>query len=801
VVNFFPPKPVYPKNYDDDNTLFLVYNTAETVTTEYNPLWADEISIKPVDNDMPEVWADNGFASIEGELFYYDSVEKTSHTGQGFEAEVEVDSLGTITSIIVLNGGSGYSAYPSVNVKGGDWAKISAKVVDGEIISINVIDGGVGYSSGVGVFVFYGKVTKFKRCARSLGGNKTRNNPIGSEVRGFVIAEHHNQIVGAVLNIENFIGINNDTRQETLDWRIRHLQSLPTVFDDFTCPDISFDFYIVSENATTGIVAQYNIIVAGAFTNYRLDFGDGSYTTTSTTGTHTYSTSSTIDPVVTIGNTKCTIVQSPITRTVPTEPTNPITPTTFEIPIPQIPRIPNFNIPTIPVPPTPLIPPIVFPCLDIGPIGPINIPSIIPVVPGIPSEIFFGPLGGIPSLIAFSPIPPLPSFITFGPVPNIYVDVQVCLPTIINFGPVNVPTLVNFGPLNIPTLINFGPLHIPTLISITTPVIPTLISITAPNINIPTLISITTPSIPTLISIIVPEIGIPNEIVFVNTPGPMPAQITFANTPNFGPIRFGPAPTFSNINISGNVTYSGPSEINGTVTFSGAPTFSTIEFGQAPTINVTWSAPPTVSCTVTISCPSGGSGMRNNRSVFDPEDLSPDAVEINMGEFSIPSEIIVKFPEIPDIRVIHDLPAMIRVSAPDIPDIKILSPDVPIPTEIRLVSDLPSVIELKADNLPRYIEIDATNLPKSIPIEVPESFPSIKIDATGIPSQIQVVGIPSVIELVGAPSEIKLVLPEKPEIELVYKGSPIDVKINLDIGRITGDDGNAQCVAIVPCTR
>ena len=64
--------------------------------------------------------------------------------------------------------------------------------------------------------------------------------------------------------------------------------------------------------------------------------------------------------------------------------------------------------------------------------------------------------------------------------------------------------------------------------------------------------------------------------------------------------------------------------------------------------------------------------------------------------------------------------------------------------------------------------------------------------------EIQVVGIPPSIELIG-PSEIKLVMPDKPEIELVYKGAPIDVKINLDISRLTGEDGNAQCVTIVPC--
>ena len=159
---FFPPKQPYPKKYDNDSTLYLVFNTSETVTTEANNPWSDEISIKPVAQDKNEIWADNGFANIEGELFYYDSVEKNE----------------------------------------------------------------------------YGKINKLKRCSRNIGGTHTKHNKSGSEVRGFVIAEHHNQIVNSILNIENFVGENFSEDQTTLDWRIRHLQALPVIFDDFMNTDI-----------------------------------------------------------------------------------------------------------------------------------------------------------------------------------------------------------------------------------------------------------------------------------------------------------------------------------------------------------------------------------------------------------------------------------------------------------------------------------------------------------------------------------------------------------------------------------
>ena len=40
-----------------------------------------------------------------------------------------------------------------------------------------------------------------------------------------------------------------------------------------------------------------------------------------------------------------------------------------------------------------------------------------------------------------------------------------------------------------------------------------------------------------------------------------------------------------------------------------------------------------------------------------------------------------------------------------------------------------------------------------------------------------------------------------PEIELVYKGAPIDVKINLDVTKLTGENGEQPCFALVPCNK
>jgi len=75
----YPPVPVFPNAIDSDYTLFLVHNTVETVITADNEPWSSEILIQPVRSDGDEIWSENGFANISGELLYYDSVEKNAY--------------------------------------------------------------------------------------------------------------------------------------------------------------------------------------------------------------------------------------------------------------------------------------------------------------------------------------------------------------------------------------------------------------------------------------------------------------------------------------------------------------------------------------------------------------------------------------------------------------------------------------------------------------------------------------------------------------------------------------------------
>lgn len=603
-----PPLPLYPDKYDSDETLFLVYNTSESYLAKENTAWSEEIEIIP--SEEKELWAENGFANIGGELFYYNSVEK--------------------------------------------------KIINGKE-----------------------RIFKFKECVRNLGGEKTKYNDIGEKVRGFVIAEHHNQLVDAVLNIEDFIGRNFSENTKTLDYRIRNLENVPVIFDDYNCPDVSFTFDIIDENPSTGILASFNIDINGAFISFKLDFGDGNYTSSLLQGTHTYPPNSTPNPVFTVYNDNCSTTFTPTNRNTGVEPVVAEFNPPLEIPIPPPPEIPPILIaPFVPIENKYNIPPIVFPCLDIGGLGSISIPSLISTIGISPIRI-----EGVPSTIS-----------------------------VIGISPIKIA-----GPNNEP-------------------------------INIPSTIKIETSGIPV-------NINIPSKV------------------------EFGPAPVIP----------------------------ETIFFDSAvPELKVKWDTPPSLVCTVVIQCPgSGGSGgggvplRAQSNNWIDPLEDPSISASIEVDSIGIPSIINVIAPNIPPIVFdTSNFPSTIKVESSIPEQIKIISPDFVIPSEIKLTSDskIPSAIKLDCSGVPSSIKIES-DIPEFIGLKIPDDFPrEIKINASEIPSQIQVVGIPPVIELKGSiPSTIQLLMPEKPEIEMVYKGAPIDVKVQLDISKIAGDGQNLNCVAIVPC--
>ena len=614
----FPPIPAYPKKIDSDRTLYLVYNTTETKLCKDNAPWADEVSIVPVGINENELWSDNGFANIEGELFYYDCVEK----------------------------------------------------------NIN------------------GKVVKLKGCVRNIGGTETKFNSKGTWVRSYVVAEHHNQLLDVILKIEDFVGINFDLRQPTLDWRIRNLEELAVIFDE--CPDVNFTFNVIENNKETGILAEYLIEVIGTANSFRLDFGDGSFTTTELIGQHRYGVNDFVDPVLTISNPDCQLVVTPPERENPAEPVA-IIEEAFEIEFPEIPPFPNFTlVPCDPGEPDLNVPPIVFPCISLE-----------------------GQIGPLPSVITGPTIIMVSNVLITGP----DYPVQILHSTVEIIGDVNIPSIIIIDP--------------PTII--------------------------VEDDIPPTIVIVPPE----SDIII-------------------------------NLALDGNL----------------------------PMLEVDWGNPPEMEVALTMSRP-----VMNPRRFNDDEDLKKefgeefadlfgvsDQIKVEYEPIGIPSEIKIVPPDPSDFKVdFSDMPSEIKVNTKDLnipSEIKISGPEETIPDTINIIGgSLPDKIEIVGNEIPDSIKLEGIEIPSKIDIELSSEIPNkikleavtpiperIILDASSLPDKIEVIGIPDQIEIIGFPDSIPLTLPENPEVELVYRGSPIEVKVNMD-EMLSKDEEGHNCVMITPCPR
>lgn len=609
----FPPVPVFPKAIDSDYTLFLVYNTTETVTTAENAPWAQEIPIVPVGATEPEIWADNGFANISGELLYYDSVEKDAN----------------------------------------------------------------------------GKVNKLKNCARNLGGETTKTNKKCSWIRSYVVAEHHNQLVDAMLNTENFIGFNFDPRQETLDWRIRNLEALQIIFDDHQCPDITFTFNIIENDDVAGILAEYLIELnpPGLIATVRIDFGDGQ-SSIQLEGQHRYAVNARIDPVITITNDTCTLIQTPTERSNPAEPP-PIIEEVFDIPIPEVPEFPDFTFVPCDVPePDIQLPPLVFPCISLE-----------------------GQIGPLPSVIEGPDINLVSSVVITGPDQ----PVQILHSTVEITGGVNIPPVIELVP------------EVPPTIIIDPPIPPTIVIV------------------------------------------PPQSQITLE-----------------------------------------------LEATDLPRLEVDWGAPPDMEVALTLA-----QNVRTpERFAIDPElqnefgeefaDLfeASETMKVEYETVGIPEEIRIIPPDMPDIKVIaDDMPRSIKLDCSEahIPtDIKIHGPESPIPNSISLEG--PDEIDLvyrgkgiKLDASEVTVKLDMEQkIPERILVEMPEPIPEKIIVESKIPDRIILEGPVSIPLELPEDIAVPLKMPENPEVEMVWRGSPIDVRITLDEVLDRNADGR-NCVMITPC--
>lgn len=613
--SYFPPNYLYPDEIDNDHTLFLVYNTTDTIIATANPAWSDEIDIRPQTPDSPEIWADNGYATISGELLYYDAVEKNQ----------------------------------------------------------------------------YGKVNKLKRCTRNLGGKQTKYNPANTPIRSFVIAEHHNQLALTAIEIEKFVGTVDCQNENTLTCCLDELITADCQ-DDNACPDVQFDYNIVSSDSCEGTLIQYDITINGSFNFFQIDFGDGTSSLVPTGGTKRYAPGSVIDPFITVSNDTCEIVVTGIQRSHDNEPDANQTNTPLTLNVPNF-TFPEINIPNISLQDVNItIPPIVEQCIDIEPIS----------------------FGGI-----------------------------------------------SIGDIDIPSTI----------------------SLIAPNLNP---ISLIAPNL-SPISLIVPSIS------------PISVIDTIPDVINI----IGSIPT--SISITHNI-----------------PTTISI---TSPSISVYWGVPPLLSCVVSVTCPSSSPmafAARNATGIMNPytaltdgeiesdstvngntipqtnwaDFIDQDQMKVDYEVGGIPSVIMVEAPNIPNIKVEHDIPSKIELIAPNIPSVIQVMGMFELPPEIKLIA--PESIKL---------ELDSANLP-SITVDVPDS---IKLDCTDIPSVISIQhDIPSIISVVGVPNTIQVtgipdVLPVRfvvdEPVPVVFKAEPLEMVVKVDMQKLVTDENGEghTCVALVPC--
>jgi hypothetical protein len=587
----FPPICLYPTNYDSDFTLFLVYNTAEAKTTEDVDPWAEEIPLRPRTVGQDEIWADNGFANLAGELFYYDAVQKNTS----------------------------------------------------------------------------GKVCRLKRCVRNLGGKTTQFNQIGTWVRGFVVSEHHNQLVDAALLIENFVGENFSINPVTLDWRIRHLADSPIQGDD-VCPECNFTFEIVSTNSATGTIARYDVEINGNGT-FVLQFGDGTSTSASGSGIHVYAPGATIDPVLVVSSDLCQIVQSPIISNNPQSPLPPlpINPP-FVVPVPVPPPMPSVNIPRIVVPgPTTNIPPIVFPSVN-----PRGIPSVIQVRPpiNIPSFINITP---IPSSISIIPPIRVPSRI-LGPNIHIPSHIQIQGPNTIQIAPPPPIPPIQISPPLIPP-IRFAPGS--------AEVIPSVIRLDAPS-----QISVRS-DIPSVIDVR----GLPSHISVVG--GGMSLIHNLPNTLRFEPI---PKLEFDQESIRGVMTQIHERLID-------AVKVTLPDFNNMPKVQMDWGEIPSIKAFLKL--------QQTQQGLLDggPTEIDfPGEIKL---VHDLPESIALKAPKLEfDLEPLKSFSIPVKVPSPeDMPAFKVEMPK----QAIRL--EFPSVIPNMKIEVPDNTRIPLIYSGPPIPME------------------------------------------------------------------------------------
>lgn len=678
----------------------------------------------------------------------------------GYDTDYTLFNVYNTTQSIIVSPNEAWSEtiyiLPQLATKPEVWSTNGYATLDGELL----------YYGSVGIDYATGHVNELKNCIRNLGGTPTHFNPAGTPIYGNVVAEHHNQIARAIVNIENYTRV--------LDSKIldAEVSDTSTVADDNGCPAVNFDVTILSVDSKIGTIISYNLIIVGNYNSFTINFNDGTFTSTQLNGTHIYPVGAMVDPIAQVVANNCTKIATSRQRNTYTDPSPATTDNTFPIPIPECPPFPDFNFPVCDVPvvqinipgptfpnfscPTP-IPSIILPSVfNIGGAG-IGVSLAVAVDLRVPSALYFQAIG-IPSVISFTN-PNIPSVIAIN-------DINVIVPSI---PPIQVES-------NIPPItINWE--GVPSI-----------------NVNIPSIPPISFADIPEFPPIVVKTCFSPISVVLVNN-GAIPPAIPLIYTGGAIPIQWGsPPPLTVNVNCQGG----GGTAAAAAARAAADPASTSV---GSTSVGSTDSSPNVASF--------------NSRKAFvdglDAESSSPFApsqeqenltseMNVTYESVGIPSVITLTSPTFSDISVKHDIPKVISVEMSSAP-VKFEWAE-PLPSTIKLEHNIPETIKLIGLDIPSKIVIEGMSIPSVIRIKSDINIPSvISFDASNIPTSISVTGIPEFIDIRhNMPSVVELKMPDKPEIEMVYKGSPIELKVELDYKKFIGEDDDEQpCFAIIPC--
>lgn len=489
------PKPVYPIALDSDYTLFKTYNSSQSVLVKNLAEGDDKIYIQPQSPNKAEIWAENGFVTIQDELIYYDAVEK--------------DSNGKVSCLKdCIRGVEGTAqAYRSgTPIAANAVAQTHNQLVE-TIMAIEKTIGEVGDMLRMGPEL---------KAQRNVKKNFVPRATEAAQV-------DHNFSASLQQSLVNILGI--------------------TAMGEDVCPEVEFEF-----NNIAG-VAEYCVRIFGSYNSFTIDFDDGSTVNNQLAGTHTYAGLGPYNPTITVVANNCTIVQMPTTPNEFTDgPTLPNPAVPFVVTIPDFPAMPSFAPPSQTCPgPLFNLPPIMFPdatiCSNtsissscapsviISVVEACTTPQIISIsspcvlsnisLVGIPSVITL--IGSLPNLISLS-------CISFCNVPS-FQCVSFC--SVPSFDPISFTT-PSFAPISFakPNFDCISFCSTPSFEPISFANVPTFSCISFCNVpDFGTISFAAFPTIPTVSFDVLVDLSI--------------APVCFCDPPSFQPIKFDNPPTIS----------------------------------------------------------------------------------------------------------------------------------------------------------------------------------------------------------------------------------------------------------------